>query len=133
MTIDTITVPTSLTLAKSRIGKRYHINLNNYRNWHYQVSNNLKKKFAEEIQEQIEGKMYTTPISLRFTLYKQSRRLMDRSNVLSIIEKFFCDALTNNFCIPDDSDEYISSTTYTTGGIDKDNPRVVIKIYGTKR
>lgn len=129
MILDTITVPLSLKLAKSEKGKWYHINLNNYRNWHYQVSNNLKKKFAEEIEDQIAFKVYPTPIKLELTLYKGSRRMMDRSNPLSIVEKFFCDALTEYGCIPDDNDDYIESTLYRTGGIDKEFPRVEIKIY----
>ena len=48
--------------------------------------------------------------------------------MLSIHEKFFCDAMTEYGCIADDNDDYIKSTKYLSGGIDKENPRVEIII-----
>lgn len=67
-------------------------------------------------------------ISLEFVLYKKDKRRQDRANALSIHEKFFCDALVEGSFIGDDSDNYIESTTYRTGGIDKENPRVDIYV-----
>ena len=105
--------------------KKYYINLNNYRNWHYIVSNNIKQSFCEELIE-LRGVKLKTPIEISFTLFKGSKRKMDRSNVLSITEKFFCDALVHYGCIPDDNDDYIKSTHYYSGEMDKNNPRVEI-------
>jgi hypothetical protein len=68
------------------------------------------------------------PILLKFTLYRGNRRLGDRSNVLSVQEKFLCDALTHYGCITDDNDDYIAGTSYRTGAIDKANPRVECEI-----
>ena len=53
---------------------------------------------------------------------------MDRSNVLSIHEKFLCDALTECGCIKDDNDSFLESSHYYTGNIDKENPRVDIDL-----
>lgn len=129
----TFNMPLYFKLSKSDKGKKYHINLNNYRNWHYQVSNNLKKLYKACASHQLEGLKFGQ-IDITFKLWKASRRRIDRANPLSIHEKFFCDALTELACIPDDNDDYINSTTYLTGGIDKDNPRVEIEVidYGSQ-
>lgn len=107
--------------------KKNYINLNQYRNWHFQLSNKLKIAYKDIAYPQIKDLSFQK-ISLSFILYKGSNRKLDRSNVLSIHEKFFCDALVESGCIPDDNDDYIISTQYSTGGIDKSNPRVDIVI-----
>jgi len=123
----TFSMPLYIQLSKSEKGKKYHLNLNNYRNWHYQVSNNLKKAYKEIAKSKLKTHKFGL-MDITFTLWKKDRRRIDRANPLSIHEKFFCDALTELGCIPDDNDEYIYSTTYLTGGIDKENPRVDIEI-----
>lgn len=107
--------------------KKNYINLNQYRNWHFQLSNKLKIAYKDIAYPQIKDLSFQK-ISLSFILYKGSNRKLDRSNVLSIHEKFFCDALVESGCMPDDNDDYIVSTQYSTGGIDKNNPRVDIVI-----
>jgi len=108
--------------------KNIYFNLNNYRNWNHFLSNDLKKQYKNLLKEQLENKKYDKPIKLTFILYKGSNRKIDRANPLCIHEKFFCDALQEYGCIPDDNDEYITQTLYLTGGVDKDNPRVEILI-----
>ena len=126
-----ISMPLYLVLAKQKNekAKKYYLNLNQYRNWHYLVSNNLKKKYAEVVIEKLPANfVFTKPIDLTFTLWKKDKRRGDRANPLSVHEKFFCDALVHAKAIPDDNDNFIQSTHYYTGGIDKENPRVEIKI-----
>ena len=107
--------------------KKFYLNLNQYRNWHYQVSNNLKIAYKDMAHPYIKDLSFQK-VKLSFILYKGSKRKMDRSNVLCIHEKFFCDALVESGCMPDDNDDYIVSSKYLTGGIDKSNPRVDIVI-----
>jgi len=126
-----ISMPLSFDMGKKKI-KRYYINLNSYRNWHFIVSNNIKKKYKEAADGQIKDLKFNNKIRLKFVLWKRDKRRIDRANPLSIHEKFFCDALTEAKCIPDDNDDFIVSTTYETGGIDKANPRVDIHIYEEK-
>jgi hypothetical protein len=111
---------------KTMPDRKMIINLNNYRNWHSRVSNQVKILYKEAATPKIEELRFILPIKLTFTLWKGSLRKTDRANVLSVTEKFFCDALTECGCIVDDCDEYIRSTRYVTGGIDRDNPRVDI-------
>ena len=108
--------------------KKRIINLNNYRNWHYLTNSRIKNLYKIEMLDKLYGLKLTTPIDLHFILFKGTKRKSDRANVLSIQEKFFCDALTYYKCIPDDNDEYINSTHYSSGGIDRENPRVEIII-----
>ncbi len=112
--------------------KNFHFNMNNYRNWHYQVSNNLKKEYKAIVRVKISmfrlEEWLDTPYRLHYVLWKKDKRKVDRANVLSIHEKFFCDALVELDYMPDDNDDYISSSHYYTGGIDKVNPRVDIWI-----
>ncbi len=112
--------------------KKMYINLNNYRNWHFQVSNNLKAKYKEIFASKLGSLAWggrglkLRKTSLTFYLHRGDRRKVDRANILSIHEKFFCDALVECGCLTDDDDSFIESTHYYTGCIDKENPRVDI-------
>jgi hypothetical protein len=114
--------------TKTKGTKKYYINLNNYRNWHYQVSNKLKIHYKNLVQMQLSKNLKMERCRLEFTLFKGTRRRSDRANVLSISEKFFCDALVDSGVLKDDNDDYIQSTLYKSGEIDKENPRVEIKL-----
>lgn len=120
--------PLYLVLAKRKNGKKYHLNLNQYRNWRPVVSNNLKIKYKDTIWKQFKGIKLQPPVIIRFTLHKSSKRRIDRANVLSIHEKFFCDALVEAGCLPDDNDNFILMTTYESGDIIKNDGKVIIEI-----
>lgn len=111
---------------KTKKDRRIYLNLNVYRNLYYIVSNQAKQIYLDQIRGQMEGIKFESPIEISFTLFKKSARKTDRSNVLSIVEKFFCDALVKCGCLPDDNDDYIKATHYYSGGIDRKNPRVEI-------
>ena len=110
--------------------KNQHINLNKFRNNHFQLNNEMKIMYADLAAAKLRlhrGKNYKK-IKLEFTYYKPTKAKRDRANILSITEKFFCDAMTKIGVIPDDNDDYIKSSFYQSGGLDRDNPRVDIKI-----
>tara|TARA_Y100000034_G_scaffold63302_2_gene76612 strand:- start:5611 stop:5991 length:381 start_codon:yes stop_codon:yes gene_type:complete len=112
--------------------KRYYLNINNYHNWHFQVRNKLKIAYSQILAPKVKGlTLSKAGINLHFQLVRGDKRRVDRSNVLCLHEKFFCDGLINAGCIEDDNDKFIISTLYTTGEIDKENPRVDIWIYTT--
>ena len=119
-----------LYIQPSRSGKKYHINLNNFRNWHHQVSNNLKHQYSDMACAKLhrhKNKLYKK-VKLEFTYYNPTKAKRDRANILSIHEKFFCDAMTKIGMIPDDNDDHVKSSYYCSGGLDRENPRVDIKI-----
>lgn len=113
---------------KTKKDKRIYLNLNVYRNLFYIINNQAKEKYNEEMRNQLENIKLQTPITINFVLYKKSKRRTDRSNILSIVEKFFCDSLVHFNCIPDDNDDFIKSTHYYGDSVDKENPRVEIFI-----
>ena len=121
-------MPLKVFLGK-KTPKGYILNLNNYRNWHHQISNKIKKKYCELAFEQLAGVKLQTPIAIEYRLYKSSARRIDTANVCSIHDKFFCDALSTYGCIPDDNDQYINVIQYQSMGIDKANPRMEILIH----
>lgn len=108
--------------------KKVILNLNNYRNWQHFMSNQVKKAYSEAIDPSIRALKLKPMVRVEFTYWKPTARRSDRSNVLCIHEKFFLDALVNAGCIEDDNDDFIHSTEYKGGEIDRDNPRVDIKI-----
>ena len=114
---------------KTKEDKKLIINLNNYRNWHYIISNEAKKKYKEELHDQLCDLKLKTPINLEFRYFKGSERKCDRANVYSIHEKFFCDALVEYGCIPDDSDEYLEDINHRQTKIDKN----IVKIKGVNQ
>ena len=67
-------------------------------------------------------------IALVFTLYPKTRLLTDISNVCSVHDKFFCDALSEFGKIEDDNYKFLPEITYRFGEVDKENPRVEIEI-----
>lgn len=127
---EIVTIPMPLFVMvprKTMPDKKYIINMNYYRNWHRMTENQIKNQYAEIVKPQVEG-MSFKKVELTFTLFKGSKRRMDRANVLSIHEKYFCDALVHAGCLEDDNDDFLEATHYYTGGIDRENPRVEVEI-----
>lgn len=124
----TISVPLFVMIPRKTMpDKKYIINLNYYRNWMGIVNNNIKKGYKELVLPQVQGLSFNN-IEVTLTLFKATKRKTDRANVLSIHEKFFCDALVEAGCLPDDNDSHLVATHYYSGGLDRDNPRVEIAI-----
>jgi len=123
--IHIVNLPYFLTLGR----KRYSCNLNQYRNSHYRLTNAMKKKFKDEIAEEIlklpEG---LDRIKIHYKIYYENARKFDLDNVVAIVSKFAQDALVELGRLPDDNYEHIVQITGTFGGIDRDNPRVEMRI-----
>jgi len=113
---------------KTKPARKFLINLNVYRNVNFFTNNEAKKIYCELMEKQLKGKKFDHKIEIFFKLYKARNAAIDRSNVLSITEKYFCDALVHHGCIKDDNDDFILETHYKSGGLDKENPRVEIII-----
>ena len=112
---------------KTMKDKKCYLNLNNFRGWKSIVSNIIKTQYTEELEDVLAGVKIQTPITIQFKYFKPQNRKVDTSNVCSIVDKFFCDALVVHKCIEDDDDKHILKTSYLPGGLDRENPRVEIK------
>ena len=111
-------LPTHITQWKGR-GKDkalfdYPINLNHYRNWHWKVESSIKKRYCAKMKDALEILGNLGKISLKFVLVPYDKKARDRANILSISEKYFCDAMVHYGNLEDDNDEFIESTNYLT-------------------
>ena len=113
--------------------KKFYIGLNPYRNAHFHVLNKTKKEYKELLQPQIQQLPTYKCIEIAYTLFPKTKRLCDISNILSIHDKYFCDALVEAKKIPEDNYIYIPEVRYSFGEIDKENPRVEINIQEIKK
>ena len=104
------------------------LNINNYRNTHYHTLNKAKINYKAVMAEQILKLPKMEKVWLHYTLYPKTKRRTDISNVLSIHDKFFCDALVEFGIIPDDNYHYIDQVIYEFGSVDPENPRVEIEL-----
>lgn len=99
------------------------------KNYHYTTYNNLKIKFKEIIAHNLENTLFKGKIGIEYVIYYRDKRITDRMNVLSFVDKFFCDSLTELGCIEDDNDSVVQYQLFRTGGIDKLNPRCEITVH----
>lgn len=116
-----------LSVKQNKV-KNFCLNLNVYRNSHYHTLNTVKKRYKEAVREQIKQLPVMAKITLVYTLYPKTKRLCDISNILSIHDKFFCDALVELGKLPDDDYRYLAEVSYRFGRVDRLNPRVEILI-----
>lgn len=112
---------------KTMKDKEYILNLNNYRNWHYIVSNQIKEAYTFDLGKQLFGLRFKK-IKITLKYFKGTERKCDRANIYCIHEKFFCDALVSHGVIEDDNDDFIKESVYLDVELDKANPRVEITI-----
>ena len=103
----------------------FRLNLNNYRNTNQFDLAKAKVKYAKDIQPLMEGCPVFKKIKIEYKLFvrvvKKEKRI-DTNNILSIVDKFFCDSLVTNELIKDDDYHFLVSTTNEFGGFDYDCP-----------
>ena len=127
-TIKFIT-PYALVLPrKTGKDKKISINLNTYRNLHFQVNNQCKKMYKELMRGQLENRIIDTPVEVTYQVFKPSKRSLDKMNVVSIASKYFLDAVTEYGCWDDDNDDNVKTETILPTELDRDNPRIEITI-----
>lgn len=113
---------------KTKKDRRVYINMNTYRNLHYAVSNQVKKMYLEEVREQLEGIKIETPVNITYKVFKQSKRRLDKMNVVAITSKFLLDAITELGCWEDDNDDHVKVETILPTELDRIDPRVEVTI-----
>ena len=84
-------LPLRVALSKN---KHFMLNLNQYRNAHHMTLNNAKIKFAESVSPLIRHIPKLNKCSFLYTYYAPSKREVDISNVCSVVDKFFSDAVS---------------------------------------
>ena len=117
---------TAPLIVKGKVN--FSLNLNQYRNAHYFKLNDSKIAFKAYMKDQIELLPAMDKIAITYTLYPKTHKLVDISNVCSIVDKYFSDALVELGKIPDDNYKHVLGIMYRFGSVDKLNPRVEILV-----
>ena len=120
-----ITVPTVVNLSAKRT---FSLNLNQYRNADFHTLNNAKQKFKEVVAPEFKILSKMKSCKLVFTFFSGSKRKSDTSNICSIVEKFFNDALVEEGYLEDDNYEFVLESIYRYGGYIKGDNHVVVDI-----
>ena len=120
-----ITCPLYTQVSKK---KKFYFNLNVYRNAPYHLLNAVKIAFKEAIEDQLRKLPRFRTIELVFTVFPATLREFDVSNICSVVDKFFSDALVEFGKLPDDNFKHLLSVKYRYGELDRENPRVDVEI-----
>ena len=112
--------------------KKQWLTMNNYRNWHFQTADTTKKLFKESVGPQILALPDLTllwgQIHLHYSMYPPSRQRRDLMNAVSVIDKYFSDALVEFGKLQDDDLDNIRSLSCKIETVDKANPRMEVVI-----
>ena len=121
--VQTYSVPIKLEVGLTK-KKTHYLNLNKYKQWHFQENNRLKKLFKISVAkfirqlEPIKGRC-----KLTYTIYYENNRKFDIDNVGAVVSKFNSDALVELGVLVEDNYDYVVEIVFKYGGIDRDNPR----------
>jgi hypothetical protein len=121
-----VTLPTFIQVSNKT---RFSINLNQYRNSHFQILNKAKVLFLEQVRDQIQALPHFKRLAISYTIYPRTRQLCDVSNICSIADKFFCDAMKELGRIDDDNYQVVLGTQYLFGEVDPQNPRIEARLH----
>lgn len=113
---------------RTKKDRRVALNLNIYRNLHHSVNGLAKKVYTEMMREQLEGVKINTPVEITYQVFKPTKRILDKMNVVSVVSKFLLDAITQYGCWEDDNDNFVKTETILPTELDRTNPRVEIII-----
>lgn len=76
---------------KTKADKPYTLNFNVYRNTMHMVLAEAKRLYGVQMSSAIDTLPYLEKVAVRYTLFPQSNRLTDISNVCVVHDKFFMD------------------------------------------
>jgi hypothetical protein len=110
--------------------KKFMLNLNVYRNTHYHVLNKAKQQFMSNlIAANVEILNYKfLAVKITYTIIPHNKALFDTQNIISIVDKFFCDTLVAFRIIPDDNYNYVTYGAHSVAEITKNKcKKIVIK------
>jgi hypothetical protein len=132
-------LPLSVTMPrKTKADRIWILNLNSYRNTHFQTLNKAKAIYSEWIKafvpfygdaECFSEHIIDPPYRFVYTIFPATGRRFDLANVLPIIQKFTDDSLIELGIISDVSWKVIKAIDYRFGAIDKENPRAELEIF----
>lgn len=128
MSVQELSVPIRLEVGVMK-KKTHYLNLNGYRNWQFQLSNQLKKLFKITVAEDVRKlKPVGGPVRITYSIFYPTKRAFDVDNVGTVISKFTMDALVEFNILEDDNYNHVPEIEFRFGGVDRENPRCVVRI-----
>lgn len=111
--------------------KKFSLNLNDYRNTHYQTLNKAKIIFKNQLLINYPElyRIKADRVEIEYYIERCDNRKFDIMNIISIVDKFFCDALVEVGCIPDDDFEHVSYKDIKPSGYITNLANKKIKIF----
>jgi hypothetical protein len=115
---------------KSKSGKTFLLSLNWYRNSYHYEKNKVKKEYQDLIAKELE---YLGPedkmqeYKIKYVLFYRNG-LSDAMNVISVVDKFFQDALQELGIVENDTVKNCKKITVEVGGYSRSYPRVEITV-----
>jgi hypothetical protein len=115
--------------ARLQVGNKvFALNLNGYRNAHFQTLNNAKKNFKVLLYN-----TYPEILSIRaqsvivqYKITPHNKRLFDTQNIISVVDKFFLDALVEAGTIPDDNYKIVTYHAPIVAPVDSSLSDIII-------
>lgn len=100
-------------IKKTKPDSTLAMNMNSYLHRHVFKVNAIKKEYHEIVWKQVKWLKIKWQFKLLYKIYWKHK--CDWANVYSIVDKFFCDALQEHWCIEDDGIDTIISGTWENG------------------
>ena len=120
------TISITLPIYQAIKGKTVLIGLNWYRNAHYHELNKIKNLYTREIFLKLRGdKTVFERYCVEYNLYYKNISC-DLMNVVSVIDKFFQDALQDLKIVSNDNVKHCCNVSSRVIEQDKINPRIEI-------
>lgn len=129
-TILKLDIPIKLIVGV-RKKKNVFLSMNNAFKWRDVQRNTYKQAYTDLIKPQIEQLPKLKRIkSITYEVHRGDRHSFDVMNTVSIIDKFFEDALVVNSIITDDNFKVVPMVIGKIGEYDRANPRISVTIEG---
>ena len=114
--------PLSVNVGK----KKFMLNMNPYRNAHYQVLNKAKQEYKRVMKDEILSLPNMEKIVIDYEITFGDNRRRDGMNIASVTSKFFLDALVEYNVLKDDNYKNVLHEEWNPCGVEKDNGKVTI-------
>lgn len=106
--------------------KKFMLNMNPYRNAHYQVLNKAKQEYKRVMKDEILSLPKMEKIVIDYEITFGDNRRRDGMNIASVTSKFFLDALVEYGVLKDDNYKNVLHEEWNPCGVEKDNGKVTI-------
>jgi hypothetical protein len=118
--------------ARVQVGKKvFALNLNGYRNAHFQTLNNAKKNFKVLLYNTYPEILLirAQSVIVQYKITPHNKRLFDTQNIISVVDKFFLDALVEAGTIPDDNYKVVTYHAPIVAPIDSSLSDIIITAF----